>query len=288
MPIDVSNVLLYCPQAGRGVRVGTRFTADGRKERYCKVTGASLGVIGPAKAEPRNEGPAFTAARQATLIGSVLARTGLFLSAITGAADPLSREGPERPKDDPDGPLARPVRRDDRPGSQREVRDHQQDGDPQLEKIVINMGVGRATQDKAVLDAAVDSLGKITGQKPVITKAKVSVSGFRLREGNDIGCKVTLRGKRMYEFLDRLISIALPRIRDFRGVNPNSFDGHGNYTLGLAEQVVFPEIDADKIHHTQGMDITVVTTSDNDDQARELLRSFGMPFRQPQQRGGKK
>lgn len=152
---------------------------------------------------------------------------------------------------------------------------------PKLEKIVINMGVGRATQDKAVLEAAVDSLGKISGQRPLVTKAKTSVSGFRLREGNEIGCKVTLRGRRMYEFLDRLISIALPRIRDFRGINPNSFDGHGNYTLGLAEQVVFPEIDADKLHHTQGMDITVVTSTDSDDQARELLRAFGMPFRQP-------
>ena len=143
---------------------------------------------------------------------------------------------------------------------------------PKLEKIVINMGVGRATQDKALLEAAVDSLGKISGQKPLVTKAKVSVAGFRLREGNEIGCKVTLRGRRMYEFLDRLISIALPRIRDFRGVNPNSFDGHGNYTLGLAEQVVFPEIDADRVQHTQGMDITIVTTTSSDDQARELLR----------------
>ncbi len=157
---------------------------------------------------------------------------------------------------------------------------------PKLEKIVINMGVGRATQDKALLEAAADSLAKLSGQKPLITKAKTSVSGFRLREGNEIGCKVTLRGKRMYEFLDRLISIALPRIRDFRGVNSNSFDGHGNYTLGLAEQVVFPEIDADKVHHTQGMDITIVTTTASDDQARELLRSFGLPFRQPQQKGG--
>jgi large subunit ribosomal protein L5 len=152
---------------------------------------------------------------------------------------------------------------------------------PKLTKIVINMGVGRATQDKALLESAVDSLSKISGQKPVITKAKTSVAGFRLREGNDIGCKVTLRGLRMYEFLDRLISIALPRIRDFRGVNPNSFDGHGNYSLGLAEQVVFPEIDADKLQHTQGMDITIVTTAPNDDQARELLHHFGLPFRQP-------
>jgi large subunit ribosomal protein L5 len=158
---------------------------------------------------------------------------------------------------------------------------------PRLEKVVINMGVGRATQDKAVLEAAVDVLGRITGQKPVVTKAKVSVASFRLREGNEIGCKVTLRGKRMYEFLDRLITIALPRIRDFRGVNPNSFDGNGNYTLGLAEQVVFPEIDADKITHTVGMDITVVTSTQSDDQARELLRQLGMPFRQPQQKDGR-
>jgi large subunit ribosomal protein L5 len=151
---------------------------------------------------------------------------------------------------------------------------------PKLLKIVVNMGVGRATQDKTLLDSAVDNLAKITGQKPVVTKARTSVSGFRLREGNDIGCKVTLRGQRMYEFLDRLISIALPRIRDFRGVNPNSFDGHGNFSLGLAEQVVFPEIDADKIQHTHGMDITIVTSARNDDQARELLKSFGLPFRQ--------
>jgi large subunit ribosomal protein L5 len=152
---------------------------------------------------------------------------------------------------------------------------------PKLSKIVVNMGVGRATQDKTLLDSAVDNLSKITGQKPLVTKARTSVSGFRLREGNDIGCKVTLRGRRMYEFLDRLVSIALPRIRDFRGLNPNSFDGHGNYSLGLAEQVVFPEIDADRIQHTHGMDITIVTSAPNDDQARELLRGFGMPFRQP-------
>ena len=150
---------------------------------------------------------------------------------------------------------------------------------PKLTKIVINMGVGKATQDKSLMEAAVDSLAKISGQKPLVTKAKTSVAGFRLREGNEIGCKVTLRGKRMYEFLDRLVSIALPRIRDFRGVNPNSFDGNGNYTLGLAEQVVFPEIDADRLQHTQGMDITIVTTGQDDNQSRELLRLLGVPFR---------
>jgi large subunit ribosomal protein L5 len=156
---------------------------------------------------------------------------------------------------------------------------------PKLTKIVINMGVGKATQDKAQLESALEALSRISGQKPVVTKAKVSVSGFRLREGNDIGCKVTLRGRRMYEFLDRLIPIALPRIRDFRGVNPNSFDGHGNYSLGLAEQVVFPEIDADKMQHSHGMDITIVTTAPNDEQARELLHQFGLPFRQPVAKG---
>src|SRR5437763_14599249 len=140
---------------------------------------------------------------------------------------------------------------------------------PKREKIVINMGVGRATQDKALLDAAVDSLGRSSGQKPVVTKAKVSVSGFRLREGNEIGCKVTLRGRRMYEFLDRLISVALPRIRDFRGVNPKSFDGNGNYSLGLSEQMIFPEIDPDKVTFTQGMDVTLVTSTRSDDEARE-------------------
>ncbi len=150
---------------------------------------------------------------------------------------------------------------------------------PKLEKVVINMGVGRATQDKAQLEAAVESLARISGQKPLITKAKVSVAGFRLREGNEIGCKVTLRGRRMYEFFDRLVSIALPRIRDFRGLSSTQFDGRGNYTFGLNEQSMFHEIDADRLQHTQGMDITVVTSADNDDQARELLRSLGMPFR---------
>jgi large subunit ribosomal protein L5 len=151
---------------------------------------------------------------------------------------------------------------------------------PRLQKIVVNMGVGKALQDKNRIGQAAEQLGQITGQRPQITKAKVSVSGFRLREGNEIGCRVTLRGRRMYEFLDRLISIALPRIRDFRGVNPKSFDGHGNYSLGLAEQMVFPEIDPDKVTFTQGMDVTFVTSTSSDDEARELLRSFGMPFRE--------
>jgi large subunit ribosomal protein L5 len=151
---------------------------------------------------------------------------------------------------------------------------------PRLQKIVVNMGVGKALQEKTRMEQAAEQLTQITGQKAQITKARVAVSGFRLREGNEIGCRVTLRGRRMYEFLDRLVSIALPRIRDFRGVNPKSFDGHGNYSMGLSEQMVFPEIDPDKVTFTQGMDVTFVTSTDNDDEARELLRQFGMPFRE--------
>jgi large subunit ribosomal protein L5 len=151
---------------------------------------------------------------------------------------------------------------------------------PRLQKIVVNMGVGKALQDKGRMEQAADQLSQITGQKAQIRKAKVAVSGFRLREGNEIGCRVTLRGKRMYEFLDRLISIALPRIRDFRGVNPRSFDGHGNYSLGLSEQSVFPEVDPDKVTFVQGMDVTFVISTNNDDESRELLRAFGMPFRE--------
>src|SRR5579883_872221 len=151
---------------------------------------------------------------------------------------------------------------------------------PRLQKIVVNMGVGKALQDKNRMEQSAEQLSQITGQKAQIRKAKKAVSGFRLREGNEIGCRVTLRGRRMYEFLDRLISVALPRIRDFRGVNPKSFDGHGNYSLGLSEQMVFPEIDPDKVTFTQGMDVTFVTSTNNDDEARELLRAFGMPFRE--------
>lgn len=150
---------------------------------------------------------------------------------------------------------------------------------PKLSKIVLNMGVGKALQDKERMKQAAEHLGMIAGQRPQIMKAKAAVSAFRLRENNEIGCRVTLRGKRMYEFLDRLINVALPRIRDFRGVNPKSFDGNGNYSMGLTEQLVFPEIDPDKVTFTQGMDITFVTSTRSDDEARDLLRSFGMPFR---------
>lgn len=150
---------------------------------------------------------------------------------------------------------------------------------PRLEKIVVNMGVGAAVGEKKYLEEAVGALTLIGGQKPIVTLARKSVAGFRVREGMAIGCKVTLRGARMYEFLDRLVSVALPRVRDFRGLNPNAFDGHGNYTLGLAEQLVFPELNPDKYTRAQGMDITMVTTTDSDDEARELLRAFGVPLR---------
>jgi large subunit ribosomal protein L5 len=151
---------------------------------------------------------------------------------------------------------------------------------PRLQKIVVNMGVGKALQDKNRMEQAAEQLTNICGQKSQITKARVAISAFRLREGNEVGCRVTLRGKRMYEFLDRLVSVALPRIRDFRGVNPKSFDGNGNYSIGLNEQMVFPEIDPDKVNFTQGMDITFVTSTRNDDESREMLRLFGMPFRE--------
>ena len=150
---------------------------------------------------------------------------------------------------------------------------------PRLEKIVLNVGVGDATRDSKLLDGAVRDLEVITGQKPVVTRAKKSIAGFKLREGQAIGAKVTLRGDRMWEFLDRLLATALPRIRDFRGLDPRAFDGRGNYTLGLTEQLVFPEIDYDKVDATRGMDITVVTTARTDDEGRELLRVLGFPFR---------
>lgn len=153
---------------------------------------------------------------------------------------------------------------------------------PRLEKVVINMGVGSATGEKKHIEEAVEAMTQIAGQKPVVTRARQSVAGFRLREGMSIGCMVTLRGERMYEFLDRLISLALPRVRDFRGLNPNGFDGHGNYSLGLSEQLVFPELNPDKFTRPQGMNITIVTNADSDTQARELLRGMGMPFRADQ------
>ena len=150
---------------------------------------------------------------------------------------------------------------------------------PRLEKISVNMGVGAALQQASLLEGAVRDLEQITGQRPVVTRAKKSIAGFKLREGNAIGAKVTLRGDRMYEFFDRLISLAIPRIRDFRGLNPNSFDGRGNYTFGVTEQLIFPEIDYDSVDAIRGMDITIVTTARTDEEGRALLDAFGFPFR---------
>jgi len=149
---------------------------------------------------------------------------------------------------------------------------------PKIEKIVLNMGVGDAVQNAKALDNAVEELSIITGQKPVVTRAKKSIAGFRLREGMPIGAKVTLRGERMYEFLDKLISVSLPRVRDFRGISKKAFDGRGNYTLGVKEQLIFPEIDYDKVTKVRGMDIVIVTTANTDEEARELLTQIGMPF----------
>ena len=149
---------------------------------------------------------------------------------------------------------------------------------PKLDKVVINMGVGEAKDNHKVLESAVADLEKITGQKAVVTKAKKSVANFKIREGMAIGCKVTLRGEKMYEFVDRLINLALPRVRDFRGVNPDAFDGRGNYALGIKEQLIFPEIEYDKIDKVRGMDVIIVTTAKTDEEARELLRLFNMPF----------
>jgi large subunit ribosomal protein L5 len=156
---------------------------------------------------------------------------------------------------------------------------------PRLEKIVINMGVGRATQQPSLLEGAVRDLAAISGQKPIVTKAKTSIAGFKLREGQSIGCKVTLRGDRMWEFLDRLIAIAIPRIRDFRGLPATSWDGRGNYTFGLNEQTVFPEIEYDKVDTPRGMDITLVTTAATNDQGKALLDAFGFPFRRGDEAG---
>ena len=149
---------------------------------------------------------------------------------------------------------------------------------PKLEKIVVNIGMSDARDNPKVIDAACNDLALITGQKPVVTKARKSVANFKLREGMNIGCKVTLRGEKMYEFLDRLFNVALPRVRDFRGINPNSFDGRGNYSLGIKEQLIFPEIDYDKIDKIRGMDIVFVTTAKTDEEARELLTQFGAPY----------
>ncbi len=150
---------------------------------------------------------------------------------------------------------------------------------PKLEKVLVNMGLGEAIQNPKAIDAAVGDLRTITGQKPIVTRAKKSIAAFKLRAGMQVGAKVTLRGRRMYEFVDKLVNVVLPRVRDFRGVSPKSFDGRGNYSLGMKEQIIFPEIDYDKVDKVRGMDITFVTSAKNDEEARELLRLLGMPFR---------
>lgn len=169
--------------------------------------------------------------------------------------------------------------KDIRPALQKEFNYRNPMQVPKLEKIVLNIGVGEAITDSKTVDAAAAELALIAGQKPVVTRAKQSIAGFKLREGMPIGCKVTLRRRRMYEFLDRLVNIALPRVRDFRGVNPKSFDGCGNYSLGIKEQIVFPEIDYDKVSQVRGLDITFVTTAASNDEAKALLTGFNMPFR---------
>jgi large subunit ribosomal protein L5 len=171
-----------------------------------------------------------------------------------------------------------------RPQLQRELSLRNTMEVPRLEKIVLNCGVGLATQQQSLLDGAVADLTVITGQKPLVTRAKKSIAGFKLRAGNPIGAKVTLRGARMWEFYDRLVSLAIPRIRDFRGMEPNAFDGRGNYTFGVTEQLIFPEIDYDSIDMVRGMDITIVTTADTDDGGRALLTALGFPFRRQSER----
>ena len=173
---------------------------------------------------------------------------------------------------------------DVRPQLQRELGFHNVMEVPRLEKIVLNCGVGLATEQQSLLDGAVTDLTVITGQKPLVTRAKKSIAGFKLRAGNPIGAKVTLRGARMWEFYDRLVSLAIPRIRDFRGMEPKSFDGRGNYTFGVTEQLIFPEIDYDSIDTVRGMDITIVTTANSDDEGRALLTALGFPFRRESER----
>ncbi len=200
------------------------------------------------------------------------------------AAEPLEPgQKPARPKlnNSASARLRHKYLQELRPALQKELGLDNVMAVPRLEKVVINMGVGEATQNAKVLDPAVAELAQITGQKPVVTKAKKSIAAFKVREGQPIGCMVTLRGDRMYEFLDRLMNVALPRVRDFRGVPTRSFDGRGNYTLGLKDQLIFPEIDYSKVEHQKGMNITIVTTATSDEHARALLKSMGMPFRLP-------
>jgi large subunit ribosomal protein L5 len=199
-----------------------------------------------------------------------------------GAAVELTADGkPARPKASNRGTarMREKFEKEIRPALMKEFELKNPMAVPKVEKVVVNMGVGEATQNAKLLDPAAAELGQITGQRPVITKAKKSIAAFKVREGMPIGAMVTLRGDRMYEFLDRLINVALPRVRDFRGVSTKSFDGRGNYTLGLRDQLIFPEIDYAKVDKQKGMNVTIVTTAKSDDQARALLRGMGMPFK---------
>ena len=199
-----------------------------------------------------------------------------------GAAVELTADGkPARPKASSRGTarMRDKFEKEIRPALMKEFELKNPMAVPKVEKVVVNMGVGEATQNAKLLDPAAAELGQITGQRPVITKAKKSIAAFKVREGMPIGAMVTLRGDRMYEFLDRLINVALPRVRDFRGVSTKSFDGRGNYTLGLRDQLIFPEIDYAKVDKQKGMNVTIVTTAKSDDQARALLRGMGMPFK---------
>ena len=197
------------------------------------------------------------------------------------AAEPQEQAPAQRPQAAPKTPprLKERFEKEIAPALMKEFELDNPMAVPRLHKIVINMGVGEATQNAKLLDPAANELGQITGQKPVVTRAKKSIAAFKVREGMPIGAMVTLRGPRMYEFLDRLLNVALPRVRDFRGVSTKSFDGRGNYTLGLRDQLVFPEIDYAKVDKLKGMNVTIVTTARSDDQARTLLRHLGMPFR---------
>ena len=258
--ISLSNVMLVCQACNRAARTGTRLLDGGGKERFCKRCGAgSARSEWPRPAARRPEAPK----RRPAIVSSRLEDTDLKIAMTPRLQERYQKEVLPA--------LGKQLGRDNRHSL------------PRLEKIVINMGVGSAISEKKHLEEAVEALTQIAGQKPVVTLARQSIAGFKLRQGMPIGCMVTLRGQRMYEFLDRLISLALPRVRDFRGLSPNAFDGNGNYNLGLSEQLVFPELNPDKYTRPQGMNITIVTSATRDDDARHLLRGLGMPLRSEQQ-----
>ncbi|MGH7740679.1 MAG: 50S ribosomal protein L5 [Candidatus Eiseniibacteriota bacterium] len=235
--------------------------ADDKKDKGAK-SGAKSGAKAAPKAAPKAEGRAAAKADKAS----------------RAAAGPVSSGRPSAPKQRPR--LAKFYDDTVRAALMEKFKYASVMQAPRLVKIVLNMGVGDALQDQKLMDAAVGEMGQIAGQRPAVRRAKKAISNFKLREGVAIGCMVTLRGARMFEFYDRLINVALPRIRDFRGINPRSFDGRGNYSVGLTEQIIFPEINYDKVAKVRGMDVTIVTTASTDEEGRELLRLMKMPFRQ--------